>query len=58
MTVSTMFPENSNNMLTLNGNRNSEGSISGNWTVTGLTRCPGNGTFTMKMPIPVDPPAH
>jgi len=58
MTITTAFPEGVNNVLTLNGTRNSDGGISGNWTVTGLTRCPGNGTFTMHVLIPVDPPAH
>jgi hypothetical protein len=51
MTVSTLFPEGLNNVLTLNGNRNGDGSISGMWTLTGLPGCTGtNGTFTMNPP--------
>lgn len=58
MTITTLFPQATNNVLQLNGTRNSDGSISGQWTVTGLTGCPASGTFTMTPPIPVDPPIH
>lgn len=50
MTVSTMFPEGMNNVLTLNGNRDGTGTISGTWTLTGQSGCTGNGTFTMSPP--------
>src|SRR4029077_12217472 len=46
MTISTMFP-NLNNVLTLQGTRNSDGSISGTWNLTGQSECVDNGTFTM-----------
>jgi len=58
MTVTTIFPAATNNVLTLSGNRNSDGGITGTWTISGLTGCPGNGTFTMNVQIPVDPPIH
>ena len=56
MTINTLFPQQVNNVLQLNGTRNSNGSISGSWTVTGLTGCPASGTFTMNLRIPVDQP--
>ena len=54
MTVSTMFPSALNNVLTLQGSRNSDGSISGTWNLTGQTGCGGNGNFKMSLPA-VDP---
>lgn len=49
------IPIATNASLTLNGNRTSDGSISGSWAVTG-SGCPGSGSFTMSVQIPVDPP--
>lgn len=57
MTITTLFPGAQNNVLTLNGTRESNGNFSGTWTATGQTGCSGNGTFTMQPQIPVDPPA-
>ena len=51
LTVTTLFPSGQNNVLTLTGTRNGDGTISGNWSLTGLTGCTGNGTFTL-MGIP------
>jgi hypothetical protein len=56
MTITTVFPAGMNNVLTLQGTRNGDGSISGTWTLTGLTGCTGeNGTFQMLQPH-ADPP--
>jgi hypothetical protein len=52
MTVSTVFPT-ANNVLTLTGNRNGDGTIVGTWVVTGQTGCSGNGAFTLSPPPPV-----
>src|SRR4029077_10927245 len=42
------------NVLTLTGSRQSNGTISGNWTVTGLSRCSGvSGTYNMSSPLPL-----
>ncbi len=54
MTISTVFPA-LNNVLTLQGARNIDGSISGTWTLTGQSGCTGSGNFTMNMPHS-DPP--
>ena len=56
MTITTLFPAAENNVLSLNGTRESNGNFSGTWTATGQTGCAGNGTFTMQPQIPVDPP--
>jgi hypothetical protein len=56
MTITTLFPQQSNNVLQLTGNRSGSGGIAGNWSITGLTGCPASGTFTMSPPVPVDPP--
>ena len=56
MTITTLFPGAQNNVLTLNGTRQSNGSFSGTWSATGLTGCAGSGTFTMQSQVPVDPP--
>lgn len=45
MTVSTIFPAATNNVLTLMGNVNGN-TITGTWTVAGQTGCSGSGTFT------------
>ena len=57
MTITTLFPVAENNVLSLNGTRESNGNFSGTWTTTGQTGCAGNGTFTMQPQIPVDTPA-
>jgi hypothetical protein len=49
MTISTVFPA-LNNVLTLQGMLNGEGSIAGTWTLTGQAGCTGNGNFTMLLP--------
>ena len=41
------------NVLTLNGTRNSDGRISGTWTLTGLSECSGGGIYTMTAPLPL-----
>jgi hypothetical protein len=35
------------NVLTLTGTRNADGSISGKWTLTGLSRCSTSGSYNM-----------
>jgi hypothetical protein len=45
MTISTMFPAGTNNMLTLMGTV-AGNTITGTWTLTGGTGCSGNGNFT------------
>ena len=49
MTITTLFPGATNNVLTLQGTVNGP-TISGMWTLTGVTGCTGNGTFTMRGP--------
>jgi hypothetical protein len=44
-TISTTFPSD-NNVLTLMGTANGN-TISGTWTLTGVSGCTGNGNFTM-----------
>lgn len=44
-TISTTFPSD-NNVLTLVGTVNGN-TISGTWTLTGVSGCTGNGNFTM-----------
>jgi hypothetical protein len=46
MTITTLFPGATNNVLTLQGTVNGN-TISGTWMLTGLTGCSGNGNFTM-----------
>ena len=41
------------NILTLTGTRNSDGKISGTWTLTGLSGCSGGGSYTMTAPRPL-----
>jgi hypothetical protein len=53
MTISTMFPQQQNNVLTLTGTRGSDGTITGTWSLAGLTGCSGNGTFSMSGLPPV-----
>jgi hypothetical protein len=48
MTISSLFPgAQNNNVVTLQGTRKSDGSISGTWTLTGLSGCnlPGGALF-------------
>jgi hypothetical protein len=46
MTISTMLPApQTNNVLTLQGTVNNN-TISGTWTLTGVSGCNGNGSFT------------
>jgi hypothetical protein len=47
MTITTMFPGATNNVLTLQGTVTGS-TISGNWTLMGGTGCSGNGTFTIQ----------
>jgi len=49
MNVSTAFGTLVENVLTLNGTRNSDGTISGTWTLTGLTGCSGSGSYSMQL---------
>jgi hypothetical protein len=46
MNISTMFSSGTNNQLALNG-AVSGSTITGTWTLTGVTGCSGNGTFTI-----------
>ncbi|HTS35675.1 MAG TPA: hypothetical protein VMH04_08395 [Candidatus Solibacter sp.] len=50
MTISTTFGTETENDLTLNGTRTSDGTISGSWTLSGLSGCFGNGSFSMTPP--------
>jgi hypothetical protein len=45
LTISTMFPAATNNVLVLMGNVNGR-TITGTWTLTGGSGCTGNGNFT------------
>lgn len=45
MTISTMFPVATNNVLTLQGTV-ADKTITGTWTLTGTTGCSANGLFT------------
>ena len=45
LTISTMFPVATNNVLTLKGTV-ADKTITGTWTLTGSTGCSGNGLFT------------
>jgi hypothetical protein len=47
MTITTMFPGATNNVLTLQGTVTG-GTISGNWTLTGGSGCSGSGKFTIQ----------
>jgi len=46
MTVTARSSGNQN-LLSIQGARNPDGTITGTWTLTGSTSCSGNGTFTM-----------
>ena len=47
MNISTALMTQIENVITLNGTRNSNGEITGSWTLTGLSRCSGSGTYSM-----------
>jgi hypothetical protein len=47
MNISTALGTMVENVLTLTGTRNADGSISGTWTLTGLAGCSGSGNYTM-----------
>lgn len=52
MTVTTIFGTAAENVVTLTGTRNSSGTITGNWTLTGFAGCnSGSGTFVMTLPM-------
>ncbi|MBZ5688884.1 MAG: hypothetical protein LAP86_28070 [Acidobacteriia bacterium] len=53
MSIATALMTMQENVLTLNGIRNSDGRISGTWTLTGLSGCSGGGAYTMTAPIPL-----
>lgn len=53
MSISTGLATMVENVLTLTGARNSDGKISGTWTLTGLSGCSGGGTYTMSAPLPL-----
>jgi len=50
MTVSTILDTEVENVATLTGTRDSNGRISGNWTLTGFAGCNSGGTFLMTLP--------
>jgi hypothetical protein len=47
MNIETAMGTMVENVLTLNGTRNGDGSISGTWTLTGLSGCSGSGNYNM-----------
>ena len=53
MSIATALMTMVENVLTLSGTRNSDGTISGTWTLTGLSGCSGGGTYTMTAPVPL-----
>ncbi len=53
MNISTIFGTDVENVLTLNGTRRADGTISGTWTLTGLAGCSSNGNYTMAAPKPL-----
>lgn len=53
MTISTALGVDVENVITLTGQRNSDGTISGKWTLTGLSGCSGGGNYTMHAPPPL-----
>lgn len=53
MTVETALGTQVENILTLTGNRNSGGGISGTWSGTGFSGCTGSGTFSMSAMLPM-----
>jgi hypothetical protein len=53
MNISTALGTMVENVLTLAGTRNPDGSISGTWILTGKSGCSGNGAYTMTAPRPL-----
>lgn len=53
MSIGTGLMTMQENVLTLNGARNSDGKISGTWTLTGFSGCSGGGIYTMTAPTPL-----
>ena len=53
MDVTTAMGTQVENVLALTGARAADGTISGTWTLTGLSGCSGNGTYTMTAPTPL-----
>ena len=53
MNISTAMGVLVENVLTLDGSRKDDGTISGTWTLTGLLGCSANGTYTMRAPVPL-----
>jgi hypothetical protein len=53
MSIGTALMTMQENVLTLNGTRNSDGKISGTWTLTGLSGCSGGGIYSMTAPVPL-----
>jgi hypothetical protein len=51
MTITTVFPGTTNNVLTLNGTVAGK-KITGTWTLTGQSGCSGNGNFTITALLP------
>jgi len=53
MSVGTGLMTPVENVLTLTGTRNADGSISGKWTLTGLSGCSASGSYTMNQFLPM-----
>ena len=53
MNVTTALMTPVENVLTLTGTRNSDGTISGTWNLTGLLGCSGSGPYTMVALLPL-----
>ena len=53
MNISTALGVQVENVLTLNGTRNSDGEISGTWNLTGLSGCSASGNYTMQALLPL-----
>ena len=53
MTLSTVFPMATNNVLNLQGTQQSDGTIQGTWKSSGNSVCNANGTFTLTGVPPV-----
>ena len=53
MNISTSLGTAVENVLTLNGTRSADGTISGTWILTGLAGCSANGNYTMTAPKPL-----
>jgi hypothetical protein len=49
LNVSTAFGTGTENVLALTGTRNGDGTITGTWTLSGLSGCSGSGTYSMTL---------